>query len=284
MTSDFDKADAQLRDRFRTRLPDQVMSAEASVRLHATMRRATADLKPQPRETPAHGWLWRWLLGAPDGGLAPLAIGMTAAGLALCVAVSWLLSPPPGAPAQAVALAQGGAVVVTRHDSGSVNRLLDRATTRLEAGDEIDAQSGSVVISYFSGQSTTLMPGARARLLSLSRDDGGTQVELRIEQGRSVSQVDRRLGAADRFSISSPNVATTVKGTEFVLESQPDGGTLVATLRGVVSVRQGDDQVDVPAGQQVQAVPGKPMQVESQLQTSWLAPFYRWFKDLFHIP
>lgn len=137
--------------------------------------------------------------------------------------------------------------VMTVHEGDTI-RLNDTASAQLRL------QDGSTV-DLFS--STTVA------VTEMVYNDDSFRFQLNLLTGRTLSRVVRLLRADDAFEIKTPSSTASVRGTVFTVETQGEDNTYVMVEEGVVNVALGNDSVDVPAGFQVTAVVGQPLEVQS---------------------
>ena len=124
------------------------------------------------------------------------------------------------------------------------------------SGDTVLTQDSNVVIGLHQGQTTQLYPSTRAVLTQFLQGAAGRLVEFRLGIGRALATINDPLVSGDYFSVATPGAAATARGTEFIAEALSDTESYFATLQGTIAVQMGDQQVELRAGQEVQAVQG----------------------------
>ena len=252
----------RLQARFNELGLDDRLTPSARARVRQTVRRAWVQarldaLNPRPVVAQRPGF-WSRLFTSPSlalGAFALLAVGLIA--LAYGVA-QW--QPPPGA---AVSLTNGAATI-TRANTREQVTLAGTESATLRPGDQISVARGLVLITYGRDLSTQLQAGAAAQLNDYASSGVTITVDLAILQGHSESRVDRPLNGADRFVVRSLSSEAAVRGTLFIVETRSQTMAYYATNRGLVQVRMGEQQADVPQGYEVEAVVGQKLDVRKQ--------------------
>ncbi len=97
--------------------------------------------------------------------------------------------------------------------------------------------------------STAIRMASQTGISFLTLDD--RTVQLQLAQGTIEVHV-RNVSAGDAFEIDTPNLAFTIdRGGEYRIQTDPDGGSTVITVReGQGEVTGGGDSWDLPEGQQ----------------------------------
>ena len=222
-------------------------------RLIATLTQAAASRK-RAWLLPARGWAWAALTLA----------------LLLVLGVDWLATPRSAATAT-LEVREGQAVVqqtrpvfltITR----SGERTLTRGqTTELAPGDRVRTDaSGEAIILYPSGSTTEIQPDTDLSLTELRKEDSGWIIRLKVWAGETIHRVQRTLDSIPFFETETPLITAGVRGTVFRLRAISEDHTYLATDEGLVRVQMGDQAVDVPAGYEVDAIAGQPLQVRPQ--------------------
>jgi FecR protein len=133
--------------------------------------------------------------------------------------------------------AYGGTVEVIRGES----RLEISLAMRLERGDILEVGSDGYVQLLFSG-------GALTTGRSNSRMQLASQSVVRLISGESYYHIEPQL--AKSFTVETENATVQVHGTQFRVAFE-DNATHVATANGLVLVRFGEQEVMLPAGQEI---------------------------------
>ena len=101
------------------------------------------------------------------------------------------------------------------------------------------------------GAAVELSENTQLEVQELATNDDQFRVRLKMLTGRTVSRVLRLLGVGDAFEISTPSSTVSVRGTVFVVQVLDANTTYVGCDKGVVWVVSGDQQAEVPAGQEL---------------------------------
>jgi hypothetical protein len=117
----------------------------------------------------------------------------------------------------------------------------------LTAGDNLWADQNSRGEVHIG--STAIRMSSQTGISFLTLDD--RTVQLQLAQGTIEVHV-RNVSAGDAFEIDTPNLAFTIdRGGEYRIETDPNGGSTVVTVReGQGEVTGGGDSWDLPEGQQ----------------------------------
>jgi hypothetical protein len=164
----------------------------------------------------------------------------------------------------------------------------------LEPGDKIETgQNGRVVISLNDGGSQiTVLPNSNVALKNF-RDAQTARELLDIFVGRVIVKIHHIGGKPNPYRLNSPAASIAVRGTEFIVDVQQGGETLVLVREGLVEVwpRNNPDKKRLvstggkvtvqPGGSISSAFPGPRRSLESVAQsTSDISPtFFSAFPD-----
>ncbi len=226
-----------------------------------TLSTSPAAARPATPTPHTEDWtirLRRWLRSLRPGQSLMIAAGAAVVLLMVLVGLS-RLAPRP---LTAVAVVGGGEAMVLRAHNESYRVYGDGDILKVEAGDHILAETGTVTLTHFADQVAVVEPGAHVELETLDDANGGTQVEMYVYDGVLRNVIDTPLEANDRYVVHAPNLAVTAHGTEFEVEALSDLETLVTTRRGVVEVQMGDVVAQVPAGKAADALVGRGLVVQ----------------------
>lgn len=148
------------------------------------------------------------------------------------------------------ALAVSGEVTVRRAD-GSEAAL--KAGDRLEPGDTVITGPDSFAQLLFpNGVFSRVEPESSLTISYLfSLSDGKVKAEAMLNRGKMAQSMEKgkKLRFNDSMRARTPLVITGIRGTEYRLKADSDGGATLETLEGLVSVqtRPGGKVVDVGA-------------------------------------
>ncbi|MBD2187417.1 FecR family protein [Pseudanabaena mucicola] len=137
-----------------------------------------------------------------------------------------------------------------------------RVGDRLQvASDEISTGANSAVVLQvdtgigliYIEENTTI------RLLSLKiAPDNGRIVNLSVPRGKARLQVRRFTNRGSQLNIQTPSGISGVRGTSYIVQSDPSGNTVLTTLSGSVATSAQNRTEIVNGGQQNRMVVGDP--------------------------
>lgn len=172
---------------------------------------------------------------------------------AAAAAIGFLGMIPGRAEAQDVALVyrllQDGQMVVI--PAGGPERRA-RLGDRLRNRDLVATSANTRAALRFTDDGSILRVNPNSQVRLTSGDERGALVRtLELEFGEVWARVNRRDGA--EFRVQTPAGVAAVKGTEFLVRVDAEGGTTVITLEGVVEFFNQAGRTDVTAGRKAQA-------------------------------
>ena len=122
----------------------------------------------------------------------------------------------------------------------------------VKTGDNLAVKPGAEAqLRFYDGSSVDLSENTQLEVQELATSDAQYRVRLKMLTGRTVSRVLRLLGVGDAFEISTPSSTVSVRGTVFVVQVLNATTTYVGCDKGVVWVVSGNQQAEVPAGQEL---------------------------------
>ncbi len=149
---------------------------------------------------------------------------------------------------ESVTLMQGNNVL----GEAKSNDLLHPGQTLLT-----DAE-GYAYLVFPDNKFTRVAPDTQITLNYLLRlADGNLKTELLLTKGRIRHLIKQKLKQNETFRTRTPVAVTGVRGTDFRLKVTSDGGNIVETLSGVVSLAAAGDAVAVRKGQGARVAKGK---------------------------
>ncbi len=124
-------------------------------------------------------------------------------------------------------------LVRAREIQGQVELVDDKTgkTTKLTSGQLVivgdtirTAENSSVVLEFMDGTRLLLEENSELKIDYLAGYDhtGMTKSRLFLKQGRLETQVAPKRGSASQFRIRTPNVVTSVRGTDFRVSAEPE--------------------------------------------------------------
>ncbi|MEZ4594303.1 MAG: FecR domain-containing protein [Chloroflexota bacterium] len=186
--------------------------------------------------------------------------------LLILVLGAFVLAQPGGTEATLVVSA-GEAVV--NQAGGAI--FAGAAETAVAAGDIITVKQGDTIrldengtaqLRLQDGSTVDLFSGTSATVSELVMDEDSYRFQLNLLAGKTLSRVVRLLRAGDAFEIRTPSSTASVRGTVFTVAVPSPDSSHVLVEEGLVHVALTDGRsIDVPAGFQVTAVSGQPLQL-----------------------
>jgi len=160
-------------------------------------------------------------------------------------------------------VSQQGSVPLVMRDS-SVSLSAGQALT-VRAGDKISLDPGAVgQLRLFDGSTVDLTEGASLEVTELNTTDSTYRVQLNLLAGRTLSRVVRALGIGDAFEIRTPSSTASVRGTVFTVAVISPDSTYFSCDEGVVHIVLQDQSVDIHPNEEVTAIIGRPLQVQTK--------------------
>lgn len=169
----------------------------------------------------------------------------------------------------AAAMDQGTAVVTqTKHlffNWGTTyveHSIASGDTFSLAAGDKImTGPDSTAVLELFNDSTLKLYPGSQLYIneLEAANEQGSPVVAVKLETGKANVEINDFT-----YEMETPSALATVMGTAFRVEVIATDHTYLATSEGIVQLTMGEYTVQVPAGQEVDAIEGKPLVVKQE--------------------
>ncbi len=200
-----------------------------------------------------------WLGSLPPNQTLLLAGAAAVAAMVLIIGVS-RITPRP---LTAIAEVAGGNATVLSHHTSKFHVQKDGDVLKLRQGDQVLTAEGAVRLTHFPDQVAIIEPGAYIELTRLDEAGGGHQLALTLHDGIVHSQINTPLQANDEYVIRTPGVAVSAVGTDFTVEAVSPQETIVKTMAGQVQVTMGEQVVTVGPGQEVDAVLGQTLKLQS---------------------
>jgi hypothetical protein len=167
-------------------------------------------------------------------------------GLRLRIPIRWLKVQP--VPARVLAATEGG--TVTRAGSSSTSSLVEG--TLLHVGDSVEVSpTGSATLVFADGSRLLIAPGSVVRMDALRAYGNGGMVDtrVRLEEGRTETQVPPEKYPASRFEIWTPAAVSAVRGTNLRVGVAEEGEiSRTEVLAGMAEVSAGNRSVRVREG------------------------------------
>lgn len=140
--------------------------------------------------------------------------------------------------------------------------LISGDTILLAEGDRIaTGPDAAIVIALFNESRVKLYPSSDLVISELKAIDAKDSylVRLKLDAGQAISTINHI-----NYGLETPLAAASVLGTDFRMEAITSDHTYLATNEGVVQLTMEGNVVQVPAGEEVQAIRGQPLVVTSQ--------------------
>ena len=129
------------------------------------------------------------------------------------------------------------------------------------SGEGIRTNNGSsATLTVDNGIGTTkLAENTNLQVKNLGRGrNGASSTQLAMNRGRVRAKVRTFTNPQSSFSIQTPTGVAGVRGTEFVVVVEPNGGTRISTLEGIVAVSGQNQTEEVKSGYFSTIDPGQP--------------------------
>ena len=156
-----------------------------------------------------------------------------------------------------------------------------RSGNLVHGGDQVATDtSGRSLIQFQDGSITRLGPGTKLTLNTAEFDKQGQlhNVSMTQQAGRTLSTVQKLIGANAKFNVAGHSATASVRGTKFEVIQNADGSVRLKTFVGTVNLAGAGGNVNVQAGQQADASPAgvvsKPVPITADPNdpfTLWLA-------------
>jgi ferric-dicitrate binding protein FerR (iron transport regulator) len=139
-------------------------------------------------------------------------------------------------------------------------QIIAGGTIAVSAGDAIALpEDGAATLRLSDGSTVDLDGGTQIEVSELVTTDDDYRVRLDMLAGRTVSRVQRVLGAGDAFEIGTPSSTASVRGTVFAVEVVDDETTHVTVSEGTVWFEMDGDTVELHEGDEITGQRGQPL-------------------------
>ncbi len=139
-------------------------------------------------------------------------------------------------------------------------QIVSGGTVAVSTGDAIGVpEDGSATLRLTDGSTVDLDGGTVVEVSELVTNDEDYRVRLNMLAGRTVSRVQRVLGAGDAFEIGTPSSTASVRGTVFTVEVIDDETTHVAVSEGTVWFEMDGETVELNEGDEITGQRGQPL-------------------------
>lgn len=109
--------------------------------------------------------------------------------------------------------------------------------SKIEAGSEIrTAAQGRIRMQFVDGSVVILSDNSTLRVAQFVVDDNKQRKEARFELDVGLLSQKVAPSESGSWNVRTPTVVTAVRGTEYIVEVQPDSATNVSIQSGAVSV------------------------------------------------
>lgn len=142
-------------------------------------------------------------------------------------------------------------------------------------GDQVATSvAGRSLIQFQDGSITRLGPATTVRLDAAEFDRQGRlhNVSMTQQAGRTLSTVQKLIGADAHFQVAGHSATASVRGTKFEVVQNADGSVRLKTFIGKVAL----GGTDVNAGQQADASPNGTISKPVPIQPDAADPFTLW--------
>jgi hypothetical protein len=145
----------------------------------------------------------------------------------------------------------------------------------VHAGDLVATNAnGRSLVQFQDGSITRLGPGTTVRLDAAEFDKQGRlhNVSMTQQAGRTLSTVQKLIGADARFQVAGHSATASVRGTKFEVIQNPDGSVRLKVFIGKVAL----GNTVVNAGQQADASPSGTVSKPVPITADPADPFILW--------
>ncbi len=145
----------------------------------------------------------------------------------------------------------------------------------VHGGDKLETNgSGRSLVQSQDGSITRLGPSTKLTLDTAEFDKQGQlhNVSMSQQAGRTLSTVQKLVGANAKFNVAGHSATASVRGTKFELITNPDGSARLKTFIGSVAF----GNILVPAGQQADASPSGVVSKPVAITPDPADPFTLW--------
>jgi hypothetical protein len=149
----------------------------------------------------------------------------------------------------------------------------------VHGGDQIQTNAGGrSLIQFQDGSITRLGPGTTLTLNAAQFDRQGqlNNVSMTQQAGRTLSTVQKLVGANAKFNVAGHSATASVRGTKFEVVQNADGSVRLKTYVGVVNLGGAGGNVNVPAGQQADSTPAGAVSKPVPITPDPADPFTLW--------
>jgi hypothetical protein len=149
----------------------------------------------------------------------------------------------------------------------------------VHGGDQVATNaSGRSLIQFQDGSITRLGPDTKLTLDTAEFDKQGQlhNVSMSQQAGRTLSTVQKLVGANAKFNVAGHSATASVRGTKFEVIQNADGSVRLKTYVGTVNLSGAGGNVNVPAGQQADASPAGAVSKPVPITPDAADPFILW--------
>lgn len=134
--------------------------------------------------------------------------------------------------------------------TGTADWVAVRVESLIGTGDSIrtNATGEARIIFFADGAEITLTPSTEIVIDQFSGDSEQFTISLRMLSGITFQQILRALDSNSTYSVQTPAVNMTVRGTEFAVRVEDTGRASVLTEEGAVGVSSDSETAEVPPG------------------------------------
>jgi hypothetical protein len=208
---------------------------------------------------------------APRVSLNLKRLSLAAASLALAAFLgAFILTETRDASAATLVVNEGETTLISQNrilllfTHQNETQIAPGGTIAVSTGDAIDVpQGGSATLRLNDGSLVDLDGGTAIQVAELVTTDQDYRVRLDMLTGRTVSRVQRVLGAGDAFEVNTPSSSASVRGTVFAVQVIDDETTYVTVSEGTVWFEMDGETVELHEGDEITAHRGQPLSIET---------------------
>lgn len=150
---------------------------------------------------------------------------------------------------------QHSATILLQNGTGQIVRdhkiiqLMPSSKLNAQPRDIVKAETGTIIITFFDGQSTTLLPGGELEIVFHQRQGEEQRVVLLQRSGRAINSVEKLGSTTSRFEVQTASSIAAVNKSEFSVELTGSDASRFSSNTGTVKVFSGSSApVEVQSG------------------------------------
>lgn len=145
--------------------------------------------------------------------------------------------------------------------AGTVNWLPVKVEAIVGVGDTIRTDTtGRARITFFSdGTETQILPSSEYQIMQFEGSESSFHISVEVIAGQTIQSLSRILDANSSYSIQTPGMTLTARGTEFAIRVENSGRSGMLVSKGEVGATNEQADAVVPPGYGVRAESDAPL-------------------------